>query len=239
MSSSSVIGTVPSDLAANNIEFTKTITQCGGTIRSKVVNACLINSINAVVDNLVINESVTLPPPSYLGMVFNPSGVTSGDLLLSSVSGHTKGSNFDLSLGTQIPLTLQSSNGTNIVPSGNGAMVLMDNTYVIHYDLIIRAFNTGVAQPLGVTGRANINGDTAVTIYTAIVVNNNFSLQNTYSHDSMNFQLVEHLVRGSHATLALQAGDVVYLYVYGLNNFVGATIDYTIASAHLNISSIQ
>ena len=233
MSSSSktdaATGMIPKDLVLSNLEFKNQITQCSGNIKSKVVDTCLLNSVTAIVDNLTVNNNLTLPPSSFIRLRMNPTGDPAGDF--SFLQSDDLDSAFNFANATVVPGNLSTVVGTDLTPGVNSIIVQTEGIYNVHYDIIQRTYNvdrftnTLIVQSLGSDGTPRYDYDAGTNSYiqrvysvlvSAIVINGNTNVTDIYGHDELRSQLLPIPLLSGDAIVHLQPGDTIQLYIYAM-----------------------
>ena len=237
MSSSSdvIVGHPSKDLSVTNLFFASKLTQCGGNIRAKTIDACSLISLKAAVenfvaisssiDNLTVNNNLNSPPPSYLALRTN--GPTPGDAAVDVVSSiYTNPApvpDIKFTGSIQLPLAIPvSSSGSNVIQVGNGFQVLQNGLYNVSYRSILRTYiqelslGTKVAGSVGTYGSAFPNDNVSAIVWVGVVVNNNYndSLDQVYAPSVRFFGLSDNPLFTGSVNLPLNAGDTISLRTY-------------------------
>jgi hypothetical protein len=145
--SDSVTGKVTKDADFNNLNFGKNITQCNGRVRSRVVDACAVNTVVLRTEELIINDNpvLDLATPSPYGFFGDNVGATGSpyaqtfnlDPLGPNLATATWLAPFSGGLATVFPgfnqdsnLFVSGVNGTEIEATAEGAGVYQTNASV-------------------------------------------------------------------------------------------------------------
>lgn len=254
-----IVGHPSKDLSVTNLFFASKITQCDGNIRAKTIDSCSLISLKAAVedfiaisasiDNLTINNSLNLPPPSYLSLRTN--GLVLGDqpvdLVTSAYSSPAAVPEIKFTGSIEMPLSLPTnSSGSNVTQVGNGFQVLQNGLYNVTYRSILRTYirdnSTGnkTTGAIGTYGQALQTELFSVMVWVGVVVNNTYndSLDQVYAPNVRYFALSAHPLFTGSVNLSLNAGDVVTLRTYSAYDSIQPTDNIHFELAEMTVAQL-